>query len=173
MRLVKLLIYSLVFFSGLIFLFSLLFPSNIRISKTINMKADQQELLAHVSDLRLWKIWNPSFQFVSTNDIIIIDSTNGKVSEVKINNTSIKITDIKPDGILMEYSMPGKKNVHSGFHTIQYPGADSMVVNWYMDFTLKWYPWEKFSSLLFEKMYGEQMKQGLENLKQMHEGKKQ
>jgi hypothetical protein len=38
-----------------------------------------------------------------------------------------------------------------------------------MDFRLRWYPWEKFSSLLFEKQYGTQMEAGLESLKQLAE----
>jgi hypothetical protein len=34
-----------------------------------------------------------------------------------------------------------------------------------MDFKLRWYPWEKFSSLLLEKRYGPVMEQGLAKLK--------
>lgn len=137
------------------------------------MKTEQESLIKEVSNLSLWRNWNPSFQNISENEIIILDSANGNVSVVKVKNTTISITDVSSDGILMKYSMPGKKNVNSGFHTIQYPQADSMVVQWYMDFDLKWYPWEKFSSLLFEKMYGEQMKQGLENLKKLQESNQQ
>jgi hypothetical protein len=169
LRLIKLLIYSLVFFLGLIFLFSLLFPSDIRISKTINMKADQQTVLTYLENLDHWRSWNPTMQQIADNEFSVLDSLNGKVSSMKINNTTVKIKELKADEILIEYSRPGKNNVNSVIHTIQYPQSDSMAVQWYMDFKLKWYPWEKFSSLLFEKMYGDQMKQGLENLKQLHE----
>jgi hypothetical protein len=34
-----------------------------------------------------------------------------------------------------------------------------------MQFKLRWYPWEKFASLLFEKQYGTQMEAGLNKLK--------
>ncbi len=171
MRLIKLLVYSLVFFFVLIFLFSLMFPSDVRISKTINMKVDQQVLLHHIKDLKQWKTWNPAWQQMDEKDISILDSANGIVSAMRVNNTSIKITGITKDEILMQYSGGKKNNVYSGIHTIQYPQSDSLIVQWYMDFKLKWYPWEKFSSLLYEKMYGEQMKMGLENLKQLYENK--
>jgi hypothetical protein len=38
-----------------------------------------------------------------------------------------------------------------------------------MDFHLRWYPWEKFASLLFEQSYGPKMEQGLGNIKKMVE----
>jgi hypothetical protein len=34
-----------------------------------------------------------------------------------------------------------------------------------MDFRLSWYPWEKFSSLFYEKTYGAMMERGLNDLK--------
>jgi hypothetical protein len=34
-----------------------------------------------------------------------------------------------------------------------------------MDFRLSWYPWEKFSSLFYEKTYGTMMETGLLNFK--------
>jgi len=42
-------------------------------------------------------------------------------------------------------------------------------VQWWMDFKLRWYPWEKFSSLFFENIYGAQMEKGLDNLKRLAE----
>jgi hypothetical protein len=38
-----------------------------------------------------------------------------------------------------------------------------------MDFRLRWYPWEKFSSLLLEKRYGPMLENGLDNLKKLME----
>jgi len=38
-----------------------------------------------------------------------------------------------------------------------------------MDFHLKWYPWEKFSSMLLENRYGPMMEQGLAKLKKVVE----
>jgi hypothetical protein len=58
------------------------------------------------------------------------------------------------------------KPVVSGFKTIRHPG-DSSTLQWYMDFNLKWYPWDKFRSLFYENIYGVQMEQGLSNLKEL------
>jgi hypothetical protein len=34
-----------------------------------------------------------------------------------------------------------------------------------MDFQLAWYPWQKFSSLFYERTYGAMMERGLANFK--------
>jgi hypothetical protein len=59
------------------------------------------------------------------------------------------------------------KPVATGWKTISYPNNDSVTVQWYMDFHLRWYPWEKFGSLLLEKSHGARMEQGLTNLKKL------
>ncbi len=61
------------------------------------------------------------------------------------------------------------KPMISGWKCIQQPGADSTTLQWYMDFKLRWYPWEKFSSLVFDKSYGGRMEQGLNNIKKIVE----
>ena len=34
-----------------------------------------------------------------------------------------------------------------------------------MGFHLRWYPWEKFTSFMFERIYNPQLQKGLDNLK--------
>jgi hypothetical protein len=64
----------------------------------------------------------------------------------------------------------GRKGI-TGWNVMHtaYPGT--VTVQWYMDFRLRWYPWEKFSGLLFEKRYGPVMEKGLENLKNIFAAK--
>jgi hypothetical protein len=57
----------------------------------------------------------------------------------------------------------------SGFKIIRHQQGDSATLQWYMDFELRWYPWEKFRSLFYENIYGLQMEQGLLNLKELSE----
>ena len=57
----------------------------------------------------------------------------------------------------------------SGWNVMKNGTPYGYTVQWYMDFHLRWYPWEKFSSLLFEKRYGPLMEKGLTGLKAMLE----
>jgi hypothetical protein len=81
----------------------------------------------------------------------------------------IRITEKKKDEVITEL-MSGSKKIISGWKVISYAQPGSTTLQWYMDFKLRWYPWEKFSSLLFEKSYGLKMEQGLNNIKKLVEG---
>jgi hypothetical protein len=57
--------------------------------------------------------------------------------------------------------------VINGWKVIEHANSDSLTVQWYMDTQLRWYPWEKFASLLFDKSHGATMEQGLGKLKKV------
>jgi len=90
----------------------------------------------------------------------------GKDAEASIGTASISLR--KENEVAADYQGIKQKKVVTGWNIL--PDRDSTVtVQWYMDFTLRWYPWEKFSSILFEKQYGPQMEQGLARLKNLLE----
>jgi hypothetical protein len=43
------------------------------------------------------------------------------------------------------------------------------TVQWYFDFVFRWYPWEKFSSIVYDKQLGPAMEKSLNNLKDLIE----
>ncbi len=57
------------------------------------------------------------------------------------------------------------KKILTGWEIVPTIGSNSVTVQWYLDFHLRWYPWEKFTSFMFEKIYNPQLQQGLDNLK--------
>jgi hypothetical protein len=78
------------------------------------------------------------------------------------------LTGKKENEVTAEYILPNKK-IPMGWLLATGANSNSVTVQWYMDFHLRWYPWEKFSSFLFEKIYHPQLQQGLENLKKFVE----
>jgi len=42
-------------------------------------------------------------------------------------------------------------------------------VQWYFDFHLDWYPWQKFQSIIYDKQLGIPMENSLQQLKQIVE----
>ena len=128
---------------------SLLIPSEIKISKAIDIQAEKDSVYKLLVNKENWHLWNPLFS----------DNNSG-------NNKRITVTPITlNDSILLfRFDQSGRKPVFNGWHL--YKGVSNrLTVQWYMDFTLKWYPWEKFKSLFFENTFGEIMEQGLKNLK--------
>jgi hypothetical protein len=169
LRILKLALISFIILFLLITGISLFIPSNIRISKAINVNADKSALMEQISDVANWKNWYPGLD--STKPLYV----NGKMKGVIFNQNDakntvyIKIDKESENEITAEYVNKKRKPIINGWKIISYPAADSLTVQWYMDFRLPWYPWEKFRSLLFEKLYGSRMEQGLTNLKALVE----
>ncbi len=144
MKIIKLGIISVVVFSLLITGMSLFFPSRIRISKAADIRADKALVLSMIGDTTNWKKWYPGADSVQLN---------------------ANITTATDSLIVAESNVQGGQRAVSGWNVYDGGVPGVVTVQWYMDFRLRWYPWEKFSGLLLEKRYGPVMERGLENLK--------
>jgi hypothetical protein len=163
-RIIKLGLISIVFFALLITGFSLFFPSRIRISKAIDINASKDSVLLQVSDATNWQQWFPG---ADSAEMIL---ENGKVVGLRSKNKQeLIIENITDSTVLATTKTPGAKNGESGWDFIPASIPNTITIQWYMDFRLRWYPWEKFSSLLLEKRYGPMLENGLDNLKKLME----
>jgi len=154
-RLVKLALISIVFLFVVVTAISLLIPSHIRISKAINIHGKKDSIFALIGDTGRWKQWHPAFiQNDSTPTFPSI-----RIIEKIQNDTEV----------VMRLQQLGKPEVINGWKIYRYSNMDSLTLQWYMDFHLKWYPWKKFGSLFFENTYGVMMEQGLNNVKTLTE----
>ena len=177
MRLLKLFIISGTILFLVVTAISLLFPSDVRISKAINMAASAGTIISHISDPAKWKDWYPGldsaryFYPQDAHRTLRAERGSGTVSGFIMKDSSrqfIKMIENKNDEVITEIQS-GEKKIISGWKTISYPHTDSTTLQWYMDFHLRWYPWEKFRSLLFEPTYGPRMEKGLNNIKKLVE----
>ena len=169
MRLIKLAFISVIVLFLIITGISLFIPSHVRISKAINIHTTSNSVWTQVDNLYKWEQWNPLFSNLASKKVEYLDTSDGMLNAVKVETTVIKWKEKKEDEHIAEMKNGSRNPVISGWRCIQYNNADSITVQWYMDFKLKWYPWEKFGSLLFESTYGSQMEKGLSNLKNLLE----
>lgn len=164
MRIIKLGIISLIVFSLIITGFSLFIPSHIRISKAIDINAAKDSVMNQINNPVNWKKWFPG---ADTSDFVMIE---GKVKGIGIGEMQgLMITGINDSSVLTSSIGPKSKSSESGWNIFDGSRPNTITVQWYMDFHLRWYPWEKFSSLLLEKRYGPMMEKGLDNLKKLIE----
>ena len=153
-RTLKLGLISLVIIFLLITAISLLIPSQVRISKAIDITAPDTSVLRIIKDTGTWKNWYPAFQ-----------------SETALLNKDLAIKTITSTDskVEMELSKAGKNALVNGWEVYTHGSSEDITLQWYMDFRLRWYPWEKFGSLFYESSYGAMMEQGLMNLKNLAE----
>ena len=162
MHVIKLGFISILFFFLLITGFSLFIPSRVRISRAMNTGVVKDSLFNRfVTDLGQWKHWYPGFD---TLPVTATRTEAGKIISGNAGETAIALVSDGDSLVEVSYTSPGKKPVLQVFRKIVHPLNDSVTVQWYMDFHLRWYPWEKFSGLMFEKRYGPRMEQGLSRL---------
>lgn len=163
MKYLKLVLIGLIPLFIVIMAMSLLIPSDVHISRAINSHLPAEALLRQVRDLGQWKNWYPGFDSLSLEPLQQDDS---RIVAAQVPGAVITITEDTANRVSAVFAGAGnRKSVYSRWQVISYEHTDSVTLQWYMDFHLRWYPWEKLSSLLFEKKYGVQMEAGLARLK--------
>jgi polyketide cyclase/dehydrase/lipid transport protein len=118
-----------------------------------------------LSDPARWKDWYPA---AHSADLYYENGTIKGLVLDDIKKRYIVINDIKENEVVAAYILPNRK-VKTGWLIAPSVARNLVSVQWYMEFHLRWYPWEKFSSFMFEKVYGPQLQQGLDNLKSLLE----
>lgn len=169
MRLLRFVLISLIVLFLLITGISLFIPSKVRISRATNIKANRDSVLAPIKDPARWRSWHPGL------DTMALVYKDGKAKGVVLdaaNNVSMLITSTDSDQVTAQFSPRKMKPVTNAWKAIEHADSDSVTLQWYMDFQLRWYPWEKFGSLILEKSHGAKMEQGLTNLRTiLHEAR--
>lgn len=165
MKILRFLVINIILLFIIVTTISLFIPSHVRISRAVNMSF-ASGVLQEVDDIAKWKYWYPGFD---TLKVETLQTKDGKLISVKIPGTVISIKSEAKDEVVATFKSGNKNPITSGWKTVGYSHTDSLTVQWYLDFRLRWYPWEKFTSLLYEKTYGIQMEAGLNNLKKMAE----
>jgi hypothetical protein len=143
---------------------SLFIPSHIQISKAIVIHANKEAIMNQIKDPAKWRDWYPGV------DSLKIYYINGEAKGVTDKSKGlIVITGINDNEIIATKTGSSLRKTEIGWNIIPGDDVNISTLRWHMVFHLHWYPWEKFRSLLFEKLYGSQMEKGLNNLKDLLE----
>ena len=156
MRFIKLAFISLLFIAILLLVISALLPSQVRISRAINIENNPAAIASYLNDLRNWKEWN----------LFLADSVIGTANFYRDSLASAKLqigNKQRSDSVITLTWYRGRHEIQNGF-TLQ-QSCSSTVLQWYFDFQLRWYPWEKFASIIFDKQFGPPMERSLELVK--------
>ena len=161
MRFVKLALISGIILFIVIYLFSLIIPSRIRISRAVNISVPKDSLVKAIADLQQWQHWN---ELVNNPDL-----TNKQFTDNLFTSVQLKVTKEAQvgDTLITAWQQQNARVLTSGF---TWEGEDDkLVLQWYFDVKLRWYPWEKFGSIVFDKQLGPPMERSLANLKKLLE----
>ncbi len=162
MRLVKL---GLISFLGLflvIFLLSLLIPSKMRVSRAITINAPADTVLKFIKDMREWPRWNA---LLKNEELTAVQLERDLFSSAEMK---IRVLATDSTGMVQtKWERSGQSPILSGIHATS--SGNATIVQWFFDFRVNWYPWEKFGSIVFDKELGPPMEISLDQLKKIIE----
>ena len=155
MRVFKLLLISAIVLFLVLTTIAALLPSEVRISRAIDINRPAREVYPWVAEIRHWENWN---LFVAK-----LEDKQWAAGRVSGKTMTISLKQTNTNVVVTEWRQPDGKVFTGGFNLI---ANDSLTtVQWYFDFTFKWYPWEKFSSIVYDAQVGPAMQESLMNLK--------
>lgn len=162
MRFLKLGLISAVVLFTVILLISLLLPSHVRISRAIDINAPGEKIYPLIADTKQWEKWNEYIR--------VYHNSIAETDVLKADEIAIFITAKHDSLVTADWQQPSGNKFGSGFAIIRSAGAKGhTTVQWYFDFHVKWYPWEKFQSIVYDDQLGPVMEKSLAGLKRISE----
>jgi hypothetical protein len=154
MRLVKLVFISLFILAALITGIASLFPSTVIVSRAVEVNTTPQKIAYYTANLHHWNLWLSDCKEQSAifkGDTMCIGTQT--IVPIATSDSSVRFhwvaTGQAPYLVQLEW-------IHIKDNTY--------VIHWSFEQHVKWYPWEKFQTLLNEKVLGSKMEIELANL---------
>lgn len=154
MRLVKLVFISLFFLSLLITAISALFPSTVIVSRAIELNTTSNKISFYTADLNNWNAWMSDWK---ESKVFVV---NNKAS---VGSQTIELLSKNDSSVRYNWVATGQAPYLVQFEWIRLKD-NAYVIHWTFEQHVSWYPWEKFQTLLNEKVLGSKMEVELANL---------
>jgi hypothetical protein len=145
---------------------SLFMPSHVQIVKARNMYTQTDSLWKIIHDFKTWEQWNTIVPGLAEQ--------NPEYSENKLQAKNIMVKWIGEPHPVSRFAVIERKTgkqILTGWKVANDIKTDSVMVQWLIGIQLRWYPWEKFAGMLYEKSYGDKLSEGLDRLKNLVENK--
>ena len=156
----KLIIASLIVFSLIILFLFALFPSDISVSRVIQIRSSPAKIQKEIADLRNWNDWNEMLPGPSEHGFNQSDKTDSEY--ISRGAVTIEVLKVVQDTMITRWN-EGRKTFTGNYILTEMNGE--IVLEWKLHFHLKWYPWEKLASMFYDKQLGPVMENSLLKLR--------
>ncbi|MFP5042774.1 hypothetical protein [Parasediminibacterium sp. JCM 36343] len=161
MKFIKLGFISFFIFFLMATVLGLVFPSIVVVSRAIDIGVPKDSVYRFIKDINGWKKWMDG----------INDSTAIIESPLKahIGRSEIIISPTHIGDSIVNATWATKNNgiQESSLQLFQEKGQANTVVHWQFVQHIKWYPWERFASMMSDKIMGTMMEKNLNHLKEI------
>mgnify|MGYP000865160576 FL=1 len=161
MRFIKLGLLSVFFLFIVVTAIGLLLPANVVVSRAIDIVAPKDSIFSKVSDIRQWKEWVTGMNMPG---VVIVSAT-----EANLAGTKVQIVSTKNYTVLSTWVGKNGTTQESIIRVLQDTSSPKAVAQWQFTEHLKWYPWQRFGSMMNEAVMGTQLETNLANLRKICE----
>lgn len=166
-RIIKLAFISWVVLFAILTSIGLLFPGDINVSRTVNINAPKDSVMQYCNNLMLWKKWIEAAD--SANFSILSPSATGVGAKIRMGTYQVSITSSTPDSVNVYWQGDHSNPMQSYMYLFTDTLKHQTVVNWNFKQHIPWYPWERLSSMMTDKIISTPMELSLNNLKEIAE----
>jgi len=167
MKFIKLGVISGVMIFLVITALSLLLPSQIVVSRAVDINQPLDTVYAFVNNLNNWPKWMDNFDTTLQK---ISPNPRGKNAFIQTSEVTVTLTKVSNKKIEAIWQSGSRKQMPGEFNFYPAKGNTITTVQWQFIQKVKWYPWEKFASIATDKIISPYMEKSLDNLKQLAEG---
>ena len=160
MRFIKLALISLVVFAIILSAFSILLPSKINVSKAIDINAPTDSIISNIADLSNWHRW-----YADSSSAKISNPSTGKGASISFAKSTVTILSSGSNTIKAEWRTKDNTPMVGAFNIYKDSSDVITTVQWHFIQEVKWYPWEKFASIVSSKAIAPFMEKSLDKLK--------
>ncbi len=158
MRVIKLALISVFVLMVIATAIGLLFPATVLVSRAVNIKSPKAPVYKIITDLRNWNSW---VEGMKDSSVKVESATVAQMGKSRLFVTG------KTDSTLqMTWQLANGVVQQSTIRLITDASEQITVVQWQFVQQLKWYPWERFGSMMNDKIIGTLMEKNLLNLQQ-------
>lgn len=157
---------------ALFLLVGLFLPRTYRVERSVVIQARPEAIYADLADLRRWPEWTVWNQQMDPTAKFVFDSPETGVGAAyrwtgeKMGSGSLKLTSANPtNGIVYDLEFEGGMIRAEGRIRLAPGGDKSVEVTWLNEGDLGKNPVNRYIGLTIDSMLGDQMAQGLSNLK--------
>ncbi|MBL7760585.1 MAG: hypothetical protein JNK08_07805 [Sediminibacterium sp.] len=158
MRFIKLGLISVVVLVLLASAFSLVIPSTVIVSRAVDIRSYKQPVYQLVGSLDQWHNW---VEGMNSAAVKVYNADSAQLAK-----TTVVVQQRTDSTIISKWSNPGSADQVSTIRLIADSANKVVVVQWQFVQQVKWYPWEKISSMMNDKIIGTMIEKNLATLKQ-------
>lgn len=152
----------------IITLFSLLIPSNVRVSRAVVINnATAAQVYGQVANFENWKKWHPVFTLDSTKSGVTGEELKDGSYRIVNHGMKVHLQMESADSASVKFliQVEGDNDIDNDIVITPLPSQQAVQVEWRAITKLRWYPWEKFYGIFIDKLTGANYEMALNGLK--------